>query len=103
MNNMNDNTIRQEYLICYDIEDDKARKLLFKYLRSAGLRHAQKSVFWGYLTKAELIAIQRHIEKTIDEIDKVLITRTNFNQRGYSYLFGYRENVFEDWSDHCVI
>jgi CRISPR-associated protein Cas2 len=95
--------LRQEYLICYDIEENRLRTKLFKELRSQGLKHVQKSVFWGYLTVAELNAISRFINSVIDESDKVLITRTNFNGRGQSLFFGHGKEDFKDWEENCVI
>ncbi len=95
--------LRQEYLVCYDIEDNKVRTKMFKELRSQGLRHVQKSVFWGYLTKAELNSIRRFISEIMEEPDKALIAKTNLNGRGQSYLFGYASMPLQDWEENCVI
>jgi len=95
--------LRQEYLICYDVEDNKLRTKLFKMLQSQGLKHVQKSVFWGYLTVAEINSIGRFITATIEDADKVLITHTNFNGRGQSHLFGHTKEEFKDWEENCVI
>ncbi len=95
--------LRQEYLICYDVENNKIRTKLFKELKRQGLKHVQKSVFWGYLTVAEINSISRFINSVIDDEDKVLITRTNFNGRGHSLFFGHSKEDFEDWEENCVI
>ena len=54
--------LRHEYLISYDIVDNKIRTYVFKELEKYGLKPAQKSVFWGYLTLAELNGIKRLLQ-----------------------------------------
>ncbi len=95
--------LRQEYLVCYDIEDNKIRKKVYNELAKNGLKPMQKSVFWGYLTQAELNGIRRFISHLVKKEDKTLITRTNFNGRGFSYLIGHKKKDFEDWKENCVI
>ena len=42
------------YLVCYDIENDRLRTLLSKYLLRKGFERVQKSVFFIYrMTKKE--------------------------------------------------
>ncbi len=95
--------LRQEYLISYDVEDNKTRNRIFKELGKYGLKSVQKSVFWGYLTLAELESIKRYLEDSLNKMDKVFITHTNFNGRGQSYLIGHQKNDFKDWEETCVI
>ncbi len=95
--------LRQEYIICYDVIDNKIRAKLFKEFERNGLKNVQKSVFWGYLTSAELKSLSRFIKKEIDKTDRVLITKTNFQGAGYSFLFGHEKNQFKDWEENCVI
>lgn len=95
--------LRQEYLICYDIEDNKIRGNIFKELGKYGLKATQKSVFWGYLTIAELTAIKRHLGAKLDTTDKAFIARTNFNGRGQSYFLGHNRMDFTDWKETDVI
>ncbi len=95
--------LRQEYLVCYDIADNKSRIKVFKELRRQGLRHIQKSVFWGYLTRAEFNSIRRFISDMMDDPDKALIARTNINGRGQSQLLGYTAGQLKDWEENCVI
>ena len=101
--NIMEQILRQEYLICYDIENNKIRKKIYDELARNGLRAVQKSVFWGYLTRAELNSIRRFISNIIDKDDKSLITRTNFHGRGFSYLIGHKKEDFEDWEENSVI
>lgn len=97
------NKLRQEYLISYDIEDNKTRTQLHKELAGYGLQPVQKSVFWGYLSTAELHSIQRDFQRCLDSPDKAFITRSNFNGRGQSYFIGHCEKDFKDWEESDVI
>jgi len=63
----------------------------------------QKSVFWGYLTLAEVEAIKRYLNEKLDEKDKAFVTHTNFNSRGQSYFIGHDEEDFKDWDEASVI
>ena len=100
---MNSYPLKQEYLICYDIEDNKIRGSIFKELEKYGLKHTQKSVFWGYLTLAELTAIKRHLKNNLEKIDKAFITHTNFNGKGQNYFVGHEKEDFSDWKETDVI
>ena len=95
--------LRQEYLVGYDITNNKLRTRIFNELSKFGLRPVQKSVFWGYLTAAETEAIKRFLNTNIKNSDKIFITRTNFNGRGKSYFIGYSANDFKDWNETEVI
>ncbi len=95
--------LRQEYLISYDVEDNKIRTRIFKELGKYGLRSVQKSVFWGYLTLAELEAVKRYLKNSLEKIDKAFITHTNFNGRGQSYFIGHQKEDFRDWEENYVI
>ena len=97
------NKLRQEYLISYDVEDNKIRTGIFKELGKYGLRAVQKSVFWGCLTRAELAAIIRYLKASLASSDKVFITQSNFNWRGQSYFLGHSADEFTDWPENDVI
>ena len=94
---------RQEYLVSYDIEDDKNRTSLYKELSSFGLRAVQKSVFWGYLSFAELHAVKRSLRKYLNVRDKGFVTRSHFQGGGQSYFIGHGKEDFEDWKENDVI
>ncbi len=100
---MKGSKLLQEYLISYDIEDNKVRKRTFNELGKYGLKSVQKSVFWGYLTMAEINAIKRYLNAELCETDKVLITRTNLNSRGQSFFIGHADQDFCDWEETYVI
>ena len=95
--------LRQEYLISYDVEDNKIRTKVFKELQKYGLCHVQKSVFWGYLTLAELESTKRFLSNELKYTDKAFITHTNFNGRGQSFFVGHRKEEFKDWQETYVI
>jgi len=95
--------LRQEYLISYDIEDNKIRMKIFKELQRYGLHAVQKSVFWGYLTLAELEAIKRYFSSELQNMDKAFITHTNFNGRGQSFFIGHIKEEFTDWPETHVL
>lgn len=95
--------LRQEYLVSYDVEDNRLRTRIFKELGRYGLKAVQKSVFWGYLTLAEVEAIKRYLKTSLEETDKVFITHTNFNGRGQSFFIGHDAADFRDWKETHVI
>ena len=95
--------LRREYLISYDVEDNRIRTRLFRELGKHGLKPVQKSVFWGYLTLAELEAIKRYLGANLENMDKVFMTHTNFNGRGQSYFIGHSKQDFTDWEESHVI
>lgn len=97
------NPLRQEYLISYDIEDNKIRTTVYKELCKYGLSAVQKSVFWGYLTVAELDSIKRFLRDKLAKLDKAFITRSNLNGRGQSFFIGHKQAEFTDWAETSVI
>ena len=71
--------LRYEYLVCYDVEDNKTRTRLYKQLLAYGLRPVQKSVLWGFLTAAECASVKRLLSKHIEvkgSQDKALVIPT---------------------------
>ena len=95
--------IRQEYLVAYDVADDKIRSRTYNELEKHGLRAVQKSVFWGYLTQAELQSIKRYFENILKVEDKAFVTHSNFNGRGKSYFVGHTREDFKDWEEAYVV
>lgn len=100
---MSNSNLRNEYLICYDIEDNKTRTWIYKELGKYGMKAVQKSVFWGYLTLAELNAIKRFLKIILNSTDKTFITHTNFNGRGQSFIIGNDPEEFKDWNEYDVL
>ena len=97
-------SVRQEFFVAYDIEDNKKRTLIYKALEAYGLKAIQKSVFWGYLTKAEFQSIARLVQSELKQKDKFLISRSSVDlNKPNSYGFGYSNSDFQDWSEYGVI
>ena len=95
--------LRQGYLISYDIEDTRVRNKLYKELLGYGLKGVQKSVFWGYLSRPEFIAIRRDLQKKLGARDKAFIVRSNFNGVGRNFFIGHHEDDFKDWEEYYAI
>ena len=95
--------LRKEYLISYDVEDNRIRDFVFKELLGLGLKSVQKSVFWGYLSKAELDFIKRFMKDKLDSKDKVFVTRSDFNKKGKSFYLGHTKEDFIKWKEADVI
>ena len=100
---MKHSPLRIEYLVSYDIQDNKLRTQIFNELGKHGMKPVQKSVFWGFLTIAEHAAISRYLNINLNNADKAFITRTNFNGKGKSYCIGYSKEDFRDWNETEVI
>jgi CRISPR-associated protein Cas2 len=56
--------MRNTYLLCYDIADDKRRDRIFKICKNYG-QHLQFSVFECDLSAMELTALQRELTDVI--------------------------------------
>ena len=54
------------YLVCYDIRDEKRLVKVFKTMKKRGL-HIQYSVFYCRLTWRELIELKEKLSNLIDE------------------------------------
>lgn len=81
-----------QYLICYDIEDNKNRTKLFERLKDFGLLAVQKSVFYGELSKAEKLAIKKLLSKYCAKSDKAIIASVNLD---FNDTLGYTKEYFE--------
>lgn len=60
-----------KYLVCYDVPDDKVRKVLSESLKDIGLVPLQKSVFYGDLKPPEVKALavfaKNHLDPNVDK------------------------------------
>ena len=64
--------MRNTYLVCYDIADDKRLRRVFKICRNYG-DHLQYSVFECNLTASEKIELERELSEAINaEQDQAL-------------------------------
>ena len=88
-------SLRYEVLVAYDIENNKQRKKLFEQLKDVGLEPIQKSVFWGFLNRAEERALYRLFEKLDKETDKAFLVRAKLGTVIGKYGLGYQESDFQ--------
>lgn len=58
--------MKANYLICYDIKDDKRLMKVHKYLKGISLK-LQYSVFYGYLDWDELSEVKETLKELINE------------------------------------
>lgn len=58
--------MKSNYLICYDIKDEKRLNKVFRYLRGIGL-HLQYSVFYAKLKWNDLIDVENNLKNLINE------------------------------------
>jgi len=64
--------VRQSYLVCYDICDDKRLRKVFKTMRNYG-DHLQYSVFECQLTPIDLAKCRHELSEIINhDVDQVL-------------------------------
>ncbi len=64
--------MRNSYLVCYDISDDKQLRRVFKIMRGYG-DHLQLSVFECQLTRMDLARLEAELSEVIHhEEDQVL-------------------------------
>jgi CRISPR-associated protein Cas2 len=72
---------RRNYLVTYDIADDKRRNEVFRTLHGFG-DHAQYSVFFCELNRRELAQLRSHIRAAVHHReDQVLIVDLGHAQR----------------------
>lgn len=83
------------YLIAYDIEDNKSRRRLFKSLKDLGLKPIQKSVFWGELNRAEFSAAIREIrECATGDLDRAFWQVSSMDQNKLRQCIGYKNFTY---------
>jgi len=65
--------MKTNYIVCYDIREEKRLARVYKYIKQRGL-HIQYSVFHCRLTYQELVELKRDLKQIIDEeVDDVRI------------------------------
>ena len=97
----NMNKIRREVLICYDVTNSKNRSALYEQLCDLGLRSIQKSVFWGFVNKAEKCLIDDLFKKYLDKTtDRGLLAFTNIAGSSENNYFGHRDDDFKEWDEY---
>lgn len=86
-----------EVIICYDVAVTRRRNKLFKRLKSFGLIAIQKSVFWGRLLPAEIVAIRRLFDELLKrETDKAFILNARLAEQIKDRSFGMNPEIFTE-------
>lgn len=80
-----------QYLISYDIVNNKTRNKILEQLKNFGLKPVQKSVLWGELNNAELNSIKR-LFLQLGKCDKAIITTCPASRL---MKFNYNESEFK--------
>lgn len=70
-----------EVLVSYDIADTKQRARLFNKLKDISLTAIQKSVFWGYLNRAEEESVKRLLKTHCAKTDKAFVARVKLSEQ----------------------
>ena len=87
--------LRTQMLAAYDVADNKARKHLMENLKDLGLVHIQKSVMWGYLSKAEQSAALGLFEELLESSDKAFLIRANLTDQLIHFVGTIPESIQE--------
>lgn len=95
--------LRREYLVSYDVEDNKVRTAVHKELLKYGMFAVQRSVFWGCLTAAELAAVRRFLAAKLAPADRAFAVRCRFGGEGEGFLVGHAAGEFVDWEETGVV
>ena len=84
------------YLIMYDIEKDKVRHLIAKYLLSQGCIRVQKSVFLCHSDQAKFDAIRNtlaEINEVYENMDSIILIPLNVSDARSMKLIGHNVNI----------
>lgn len=85
------------YLVCYDIEDNKVRKKFYEKLKDLGLVPIQKSVFMGYLKPPEFVAVQDIAKNLLNEgTDSCLWFACSLSEDQVRSCLGLKNFTLED-------
>ena len=92
------------YLVCYDIVDNKRRKRFSDALKDLGMVPMQKSVFYGDLKGAEVSALARLASDDLDEAeDKCFWFPCHLEPEVIRQCLGYSGWDYKEPDGHGVI
>jgi len=84
--------VEYEFLVAYDIADNKSRKKVFDGLKDLGLFSFQRSIFIGKINKAEDRSIKRLLQQhTNKNCDKAFFLRGSFISQLQESGIGYSD------------
>ncbi|PAV27547.1 CRISPR-associated endonuclease Cas2 [Tamilnaduibacter salinus] len=96
--------LERQYLVCYDISDNKKRTRFFEHLKDLGLEPVQKSVMWGFLRPADVKALQVYGRKELEKPDdRLIITPVRFDNLSPDSLQGYLAPFHSEPRSHAVL
>lgn len=85
-------SIYNNYLVCYDVTDNRTRKRMHDFLKDLGLFAIQKSAFWGQLTQAEINSLKREAHEQLDPAtDRMFWVIANLDKDRLRDAVGYKE------------
>lgn len=99
-----DKKLFQEIIVSYDIEDNRRRKRMCDFLKDTGLLRIQKSVFWGYVNRAEYRSIYRAFADQLSQSkDLAFIVPVRLREQIMESGFGYHENQLPELTDYEIV
>jgi CRISPR-associated protein Cas2 len=96
-------SVFSEIIVCYDIENDKHRRIFAGKLKNFGLTRIQRSVFWGFVTKAEKASILKLFKSELDESDKAFIVDSQLSKTFERNSFNYQKSDFPPLTSYETI
>lgn len=84
------------FFVMYDIESDKVRNLVFKYLKKEGCTSVQKSIFLGDTTMEKFNSIKENlsqVQSCYDNDDSILIVPISTDYLKSMKIIGKQINV----------
>ncbi len=92
--------IRSEFIVCYDVHQNRARRKLMEGLKDLGMKHLQESVFWGHLNAAERRAVLGLFRKHLDPAnDLAFLAPARMKENSEKHYFGHHLSDFEAWPE----
>lgn len=79
------------YLLSYDISNDKVRKKVFDYLLSKGFLRIQNSVFLGEISISKIDDILENICLIVDKKEDSIFC-VSLNKEDYENIFNFGKN-----------
>jgi len=84
-----------KYVVCFDISDDKKRKIVSEMLEEFGIR-VQRSVFEIEINKTSLKKLLSKIKKNIDKFDSVRFYSMHSDTIKKSIYLGVGSEPFDE-------
>lgn len=87
------------YLLAYDISDNRNRKKVSDYLIEKGFLRIQNSVFMGEIASSKINEILENVCMLIDEMEEAFLC-VPINKESYENIFNYGKskdyNIYEE-------